>query len=110
MAKKRSRTEYIYTLLDGSNHIFYVGRSASIERRLREHLDESIGGGTSKKCEHIRYLIAVGEQITIKQIDEAPAEEIEELEAWWIDRLWMSQQDDGYIIDLKNGNGGAKAT
>lgn len=103
-----SRTEYIYVLKDSTKRIFYVGRSVDPSTRLQQHLDESAGGGSSKKCAHIRHLLDLGEEITIHTIDEALADKIAELEAWWIERLDMSWHDDGHLIVLRNGNSGSQ--
>lgn len=102
------RTEYIYVLLDGNDHIFYCGRSANIEKRLREHVEESVAGGTSRKCRHIRELLARGDQIKVKQVDEAPASEIAQREAWWIEKLDFNVEDLGYTVVLFNGNAGSQ--
>lgn len=101
------RNEYIYVLQDENELIFYVGRSVDAIQRLQQHLDESLSG-TSKKCAHIRQLLGEGHTIQMKIIDQAPASKIMELEAWWIDRLWMSMDSRGRIIDLKNGNAGSQ--
>jgi hypothetical protein len=105
---RKERTEFIYVLLDGNDHIFYCGRSVNVERRLKEHLEESLAGGTSKKCHHIRELLARGDEIKIKKVDEAPASEIAELEAWWINRLDFNVEDLGYTVVLFNSNAGSQ--
>lgn len=104
----QNRTEFIYTLNDHNNHIFYCGRTSDLDRRLKEHIDESLTGGSSKKCRHIRELLEAGHQITINKIDEAPATEIAELEAWWINQLDFNVGDFDYTVVLFNGNAGSQ--
>jgi hypothetical protein len=105
---RTERTEYIYVLLDGNQKIFYCGRSRNVEKRLNEHIEEALAGGSSRKCKHIRELIERGDVITIKKVDEAPASEIAQLEAFWINKLDFNVDDLGYTVVLFNGNGGSQ--
>jgi len=105
---RTERIESIYVLLDGNQKIFYCGRSVNIDKRLTEHIDEAVAGGSSKKCRHIRELLERGDQITIKKVDEAPSSEIAELEAYWINKLDFNVDDLGYTVVLFNGNSGSQ--
>lgn len=105
---RTEQLEYVYVLLDGNQRIFYCGRSRNIDKRLNEHIDEAIAGGSSKKCRHIRELLERGDQITIKKVDEAPSSEIAELEAYWINKLDFNVDDLGYTVVLFNGNSGSQ--
>ena len=50
---------YLYALIDPrSFSVMYIGQSLDPEKRFREHLRESLGGGKSKKCAWIRDLNA----------------------------------------------------
>lgn len=105
---RTERTEFIYVLLDGNQKIFYCGRSRNVEKRLKEHIEEALAGGSSRKCRHIRELIERGDVITVKKVDEAPSSEIAQLEAFWINKLDFNVEDLGYTVVLFNGNGGSQ--
>lgn len=96
-----SKTEYIYVLHGRDGKPFYCGHTVNPERRLKQHVDEALSGGTSFKCGHICWLISQGDEVGIKIVDQCPADELADLEAWWIDQL-------GYEYFLYNGNGGKR--
>jgi len=55
--------EHIYALyytLDGKKDYFYVGRSRNLERRMKQHLWDSVRGDTATSRQFIRDLLAAG--------------------------------------------------
>jgi hypothetical protein len=91
-------TTIVYVLKDGENTIFYCGiTKRDIETRLNEHLREK---GDSKKLNHIQFLKARGDTITIHEIDRVVAKDPVDVENFWVTNL------SGSGIELMNGNTG----
>lgn len=97
---------YIYMLFNENDRCFYIGRSNDPERRLQEHIDQA-ATGTSRKCRYIREMLERGHAPTIRIVDEAPANKIAEVEAYWIDAVDCTDVL-GYIVFLQNGNKGSQ--
>jgi hypothetical protein len=71
---------------------------------LQEHIDEAQSGGQSLKCIWIRGLIATGDAVQMKIVDQCPADDLADLESWWINELeWQG-------CHLFNGNGGVRGS
>jgi predicted GIY-YIG superfamily endonuclease len=107
MKPEPKTTSYIYTLLDENNRIFYVGQSVNPASRLEQHIDESVHG-TSKKCRFIRDMMKRGLFPTTVTVDKTTFDKIDALESEWIAKLDCTLHDDGYIINLQNGNNGSQ--
>lgn len=99
-------THYIYMLLNENDRCFYIGRSNDPERRFQEHIDQA-PSGTSRKCRYIREMLERGHTPTYRVVDEAPANKIAEVEAYWIDAVDCTDVL-GYIVFLQNGNKGSQ--
>ncbi|MFL6601811.1 MAG: GIY-YIG nuclease family protein [Steroidobacteraceae bacterium] len=64
-----SNTQFIYGLVTkGEDAIWYVGRTDSIARRLREHLNDGDPHGTPKQ-KKIHEVLEAGQQIDIKILE-----------------------------------------
>lgn len=98
------KTTYIYILSDPiTNEIRYVGKTINIERRLNQHVAESVKA-KNHKASWIKSLIKKGVVPKIEIIDEIKDENWEWLEIYWI------SQFKAWGFDLVNSTtGGGKS-
>lgn len=100
------KTHYVYVLKDEHGHIRYAGQSINPTERLEQHIDESVYGRT-RKCEWIRSMGKRGLFPTVEVVDETTEDKIDLLEGEWIAKLDCTYHEDGYLVNLTNGNNGS---
>ena len=101
---RRRDTEYIYYLHADDGIPKYCGHTIDPDKRLAGHLKEAKGGSKTLKCGWIRAVLARGETVQMRIVDQCPADRLGDLEAYWIDEL----QGCGFF--LMNGNGGVRGS
>lgn len=66
------------------NKVMYVGKSADVELRLRQHMKEAIKGHESEKCKWLRSLHKLNLSPSIVILDKCIESEWPEKECYWI--------------------------
>lgn len=79
--------EFIYVLIDGDRCVRYVGRARDPYKRLREHIAAARAGGSSAKERWLADMLSTGALPQLAVIDDAPKNEIRDLESVWIDHF-----------------------
>jgi len=103
------KTWTIYGLCGPDGILRYVGVTRlPLADRLRNHITESVVGGTNRKCNWIRGLDLFNERPTICELETlADADEADAAEAKWIDMARRFGCD--LLNKMPGGAGGAKA-
>lgn len=95
--------EHIYALyyeLDGKRDYFYVGRSRDVERRMYQHLRDSINGSTTTSRQFIRNLLAVG-----LSFDHEILAEVDETDLHYEDYYVYQKLCEGYqLTNMRSGD------
>lgn len=96
--------EFIYVLLDADRHVRYVGRARDPYKRLREHVAGARAGGSSAKERWLSEMLAAGSFPQLAIIDDAAGgDDIQELEALWIDHFKSDTLTNGILYGARAG-------
>lgn len=84
-SKNMNKVICIYALIDSrTNEIRYIGKSKNIEVRLKAHINESIKGRKSHKCDWIRQLLNLELRPILQILEECDEDNWKEREQYWI--------------------------
>jgi predicted GIY-YIG superfamily endonuclease len=80
-------TYSVYVFLDGRNRPYYVGKTSSMARRKKEHVQEILNGNSLPKYNKARKLMQEGTKFIMKQIRVTKTEK----EAFRLERYYIKK-------------------